>query len=212
MGDRTLEVKIPQSKAAGFDDVIDSSGGQRLSRRIHVSNITTRIGRRDIEDYFSQFGPITDVFIPKETETRKNPMYAFLTYDDEKDARALIESSKPHIIHGDTLNVAFASPIVKDGNKSKSPHGYFDDMMTQYMNRAMDGYFGSGDRPNSKTEATGMLVAVMKRWIDRNTGSVYDDRLRGYGSASGGYGASGGGYAGGSFGDQYGTGSAKYKW
>ena len=68
MGDRTLEVKIPQSKAAGFDDVIDSSGGQRLSRRIHVSNITTRIGRRDIEDYFSQFGPITDVFIPKETE------------------------------------------------------------------------------------------------------------------------------------------------
>ena len=69
-------------------------------------------------------------------------MYAFLTYDDEKDARALIESSKPHIIHGDTLNVAFASPIVKDGNKSKSPHGYFDDMMTQYMNRAMDGYFG----------------------------------------------------------------------
>ena len=69
-------------------------------------------------------------------------MYAFLTFDDEKDARDLVESSKPHLIHGDTLNVAYASPIVKDGNKKKTAHGFFEDMMTQYMSRAMDGYFG----------------------------------------------------------------------
>ena len=69
-------------------------------------------------------------------------MYAFLTFDDEKDARDLVESSKPHLIHGDTLNVAYASPIVKDGNKKKTAHGFFEDMMAQYMSRAMDGYFG----------------------------------------------------------------------
>ena len=69
-------------------------------------------------------------------------MYAFLTFEDEDDARALVESTKPHLIHGDTLNLAFASPMVKDGNKKKTAHGYFDDMMTQYMQRAMDGYFG----------------------------------------------------------------------
>jgi len=44
MGDRTLEVKIPQSKAAGFDDVVqNSAGSQRLSRQIHVGNVTSRI-------------------------------------------------------------------------------------------------------------------------------------------------------------------------
>ena len=69
MGDRTLEVKIPQSRAAGFDEVVEhSSGAQRLSRRVHVSNITTRITRKDLEEYFQKFGPITDIFIPKETE------------------------------------------------------------------------------------------------------------------------------------------------
>lgn len=214
MGDRTLEVKIPQSRAAGFDEVVEhSSGAQRLSRRVHVSNITTRITRKDLEEYFQKFGPITDIFIPKETETRKTIMYAFLTFDDEKDARDLVESSKPHLIHGDTLNVAYASPIVKDGNKKKTAHGFFEDMMAQYMSRAMDGYFGN-DKPASKTEAIGMAMAVMRRWIERNGGPVYEERMRGleryrheeYATAWSGMSA----YGGASFADPYGSG--KYKW
>merc|ERR1711942_112443 len=86
MGDRILEVKIPQSKAAGFEDFVQSSSGsQRLSRRIHVGNVTSRITKKDLDTYFSQFGPITDIFLPKETVTRKAPMYAFLTFDEEDD-------------------------------------------------------------------------------------------------------------------------------
>ena len=77
MGDRTLEVKIPQSKAAGMDEVVSfTSGAQRYSRRIHVGNVTARITRKDLEEYFGQFGPITDVFIPKETAVR----YCFLSF------------------------------------------------------------------------------------------------------------------------------------
>jgi RNA recognition motif-containing protein len=72
MGDRVLEVKIPQSKAAGFYDMVggSASGSRLLSRRIHVGNVTERVTRKDLEDYFGKFGTITDIFVPKPTEVR----------------------------------------------------------------------------------------------------------------------------------------------
>lgn len=185
MGDRTLEVKIPQSKAAGMDEVVSfTSGAQRYSRRIHVGNVTARISRKDLEEYFGQFGPITDVFIPKETASRKNPNFAFLTFDDENDARALVESSQPHLVHGDTLNVMFASPIQKAGEK-KSADAAFNEMMDTFMGQAFTGKFGN-DKPRSSSESVGMAMALMKRWMETNGGSSHRYRQEDYAQAWGG--------------------------
>ena len=35
------------------------------------------------------------------------------------------------------------------------------------------------DKPASKTEAIGMSMAVMKRWMERNGGPVYEEQMRG---------------------------------
>jgi len=182
MDDRILEVKIPQSKAAGFEDVVQyTSGAQRLSRRIHVGNVTSRITRKDLEEYFGQYGPITDVFMPKETEARKNPMYAFLTFDNEEDARSLVESSKPHLVKGDTLNVAFASPIQKDSGPRKPADEAFNELIDQFVGQAFAGKL-TGDKPRSRSEAMGIAMALMKRWLEIHGGtssSSYEDHRNG---------------------------------
>jgi len=176
MGDRTLEVKIPQSKAAGFEDVVrNSAGSQRLCRRVHVGNVTSRITKKDLETYFGQFGHITDIFLPKETSTRQSPMYAFLTFEDEDEARSLVESTQSHTIHGDTLNVAYASPIQKSEPR-KSLTVAFQDVMDQFVENVYYGKFGN-DKPRSRTEATGMAMVLMRRYIEMNGGG-YDERDR----------------------------------
>jgi len=187
MDDRILEVKIPQSKAAGFEDVVQfTSGAQRLSRRIHVSNVTARITRKDLQEYFEKFGPVTDVFMPKETETRKNPMFAFVTFDNENDARTLVESSKPHMVHGDTLNVAFASPIVKDSGPKKPADEVFQEIIENFITQAYAGKLG-GEKPRSRSEAKGLAMGFMKRYLEIQGGPTsgsyssggYDDHRNG---------------------------------
>lgn len=184
MDERTLEVKIPQSKAAGFEDVVQyTSGAQRLCRRIHVGNVTKRITRKDLEEYFGNFGPITDVFMPKETEARKTPMFAFVTFDDENDARSLVESSKPHMVKGDTLNVAFASPIQKDSGPRKPAEEAFNETIDQFIGQSWAGKL-TGEKPRSRSEALGIAMALMKRWLEIHGGSSssgYDDQRNGRG-------------------------------
>ena len=70
-------------------------------------------------------------------------MYAFLTFDEEEDARALVESTEAHTIQGDTLNVDYASPIQKDGPRSnKSPESAFNDTMDQFVEQIYYGKLG----------------------------------------------------------------------
>jgi len=104
-------------------------------------------------------------------------MYAFLTFDEEDDARALIESTQSHTIHGDTLNVAYASPIQKDAGPRKSLTASFQDIMDQFVENVYYGKFGN-DKPRSRSEATGMAMVLMRRWIEINGGG-YDERDRG---------------------------------
>ena len=66
-------------------------------------------------------------------------MYAFLTYDDEDDARALVDSRKSHTVNGDTIDVAYASPINKDVGPRKHPEDAFNDLVDKFIGDAFNG-------------------------------------------------------------------------
>ena len=87
-----------------------SISGSRLCRRLHIGNVTANVTKKDLQNTFKEFGPILDIFVPKPTDARKNPMYAFITFQNEADAQALVESEHSITINGETLTVAYATP------------------------------------------------------------------------------------------------------
>jgi len=153
---RSVEVKLPQSKSAGLDEVVYPGAPQpHLSRRIFVGRVTENIKKEDLEAYFVKYGEIADVFVP-------NPfrMFAFVTFVDSESARALIESGEDHLINGCSVNVAFASPMKPNEKRNQ-------------RNQWPAGAGGGGGygamppkMPENPMEAMGMAMAMMNTWMD----------------------------------------------
>jgi len=153
---RSVEVKLPQSKSAGLDEVVFPGGPQpHLSRRIFVGRVTEDITKEDLEAYFGKYGAIADVFVP-------NPfrMFAFVTFVDAESARELIELGEDHLIKGCSVNVAFASPM-KPNEKRNQRQG-----QGQGWSGGSGGYGAMPPKmPENPMEAMGMAMAMMNTWM-----------------------------------------------
>jgi len=156
---RSVEVKLPQSKSAGLDEVVYPGAPQpHLSRRIFVGRVTENITKEDLESYFAKYGEIADVFVP-------NPfrMFAFVTFVDAESARNLIELGEDHLINGCSVNVAFASPMKPNEKRNQRQSGGGGGQGGQG--------WGSGGgamppkMPENPMEAMGMAMAMMNTWM-----------------------------------------------
>jgi len=170
---RQLEVKLPQSKSAGFDEVVypGQEPQPHLSRRIFVGRVTENVTKEDLETYFSKFGAITDVFMPKPFR-----MFAFVTFASTESAQSLISLGEDHLINGCSVNVAYASPM-KPNEKRQNPRN----------NQMWPSGPGYGKMPDNPMEAMGMAMAMMNTWM-----SPDGDKKRGGGRGGRGYGGNSG--------------------
>jgi len=205
---RSIEVKLPQSKSAGLDEVVYPGAPQpHLSRRIFVGRVTENITKEDLETYFGKYGAIADVFVP-------NPfrMFAFVTFVDSESAAALIELGEDHLINGCSVNVAFASPMKPNEKRQGGRQG---------GQGGGQGGWGSGGgygamppkMPENPMEAMGMAMAMMNTWMspDGEAGKKKNAGGRGGQNKQGGYSQMGNsswntGYQGG-----YGTGGGNWQ-
>lgn len=96
---RWCDVKIPNSK---------DGQASELSRKVFVGRCTEDLSSDDLRDYFSKFGEVTDVFIPKPFRA-----FAFVTFVDPDVAQSLC--GEDHIIRGTSIHVSNAVP------KSEAP-------------------------------------------------------------------------------------------
>jgi len=169
---RQLEVKLPQSKSAGFDEVVypGQEPQPHLSRRIFVGRVTENVTKEDLEAYFSKYGAITDVFVPKPFR-----MFAFVTFACTESAQALIDLGEDHLINGCSVNVAFASPMKPNDRKQNQRPGWSS---------------GPGRMPENPMEAMGMAMAMMNTWMSPDSDGG-KKRGGGRGQKQGGYGQGG---------------------
>jgi len=194
---RSCDVKVPQSRTSGMDDVVLPGANQpHLSRRVFVGRVTEDITRDDLQDYFSKYGEITDIFVPK-----PHRMFAFVTFTDSESARALIELNEDHLIRGCSVNVAYASPM-KPNEKKQQQHQQQDmgaglmgsganwaQPTGQYMQQMMGGG-GRSKMPDNPMEAMGMAMAMMKTWESWKMSQDEEEKKqqRGRGGGGGGKG------------------------
>ena len=67
-----------------------------------------------MKQYFSQFGPVKDVYLPVDFYTRKPRGFGFVEFENEKDARAAMDQTDGQEVLGSTLKVVFA----REGRKA----------------------------------------------------------------------------------------------
>merc|ERR1712168_1370233 len=91
---RWCDVKIPNSKEGQV---------QQVPCKVFVGRYTEDMTADDLKDYFSKFGEVTDVFIPKPFRA-----FAFITFLDPEVAQSLC--GEDHIVKGVSVHVSNAAP------------------------------------------------------------------------------------------------------
>ncbi|KAG5681547.1 hypothetical protein PVAND_010967 [Polypedilum vanderplanki] len=100
---RWCEVKVPNSKEGQI---------QQVPCKVFVGRCTEDLTQDDLRDYFSKFGEVTDVFIPKPFRA-----FSFVTFLDPEIAQMLC--GEDHIIKGVSVHVSNAAPKA-DGNRNQN--------------------------------------------------------------------------------------------
>eukprot|EP00640_Fibrocapsa_japonica_P009987 CAMPEP_0113938808 /NCGR_PEP_ID=MMETSP1339-20121228/5234_1 /TAXON_ID=94617 /ORGANISM="Fibrocapsa japonica" /LENGTH=83 /DNA_ID=CAMNT_0000942095 /DNA_START=120 /DNA_END=367 /DNA_ORIENTATION=- /assembly_acc=CAM_ASM_000762 len=71
-----------------------------MSKKLYVGNLDPRATEHDLQDLFSKYGNIRDIWI-----ARRPPGFAFVTYDDERDAEDAIRDAHGREILGQRIRV-----------------------------------------------------------------------------------------------------------
>ncbi|XP_041675829.1 TAR DNA-binding protein 43 isoform X2 [Drosophila eugracilis] len=121
---RWCEVKVPNSKGLAHE----------VPCKVFVGRCTEDINANDLREYFSKFGEVTDVFIPRPFRA-----FSFVTFLDPDVAQSLC--GEDHIIKGVSVHVSNAAPKAE---QNKNHHGQ------SYNNGfGMQSYHPQGNHMNS---------------------------------------------------------------
>lgn len=82
---------------------MQEGGHLELSQKIYIGRCTEDMTDADLRNYFSQFGEVTDVFLPRPFRA-----FAFVTFADAEVAHSL--TGDDHIIKGTSVHVGSATP------------------------------------------------------------------------------------------------------
>ena len=103
---RWCDVKVPMSKAEA-----DVSKAAQLSRKIFVGRLPDNITTEDLRSHFSEYGTLTDVFIPKPFRN-----FAFVTFGTSDMAQSIFNHK--HVINGTPVQISEAIP------RDNAPNSY----------------------------------------------------------------------------------------
>ncbi|CAG0921022.1 unnamed protein product [Notodromas monacha] len=104
------DVKIPNSR-------LEREGleAPKIQFRIYVGRCTEALTADVLREYFSQFGVITEVYIPRPFKA-----CAFITFQEARVAKSLIDEE--HVIKGVVVHTSTADQLHKKPNMSPSPY------------------------------------------------------------------------------------------
>lgn len=125
---RWCEVKVPNSKGMGH----------QVPCKVFVGRCTEDINSDDLRDYFSKFGEVTDVFIPRPFRA-----FSFVTFLDPDVAQSLC--GEDHIIKGVSVHVSNAAPKAEQSRSHQGQNYSYN----SGNNFGMHSYHPQGNHMNS---------------------------------------------------------------
>ncbi|KAI5635324.1 RNA recognition motif domain-containing protein [Phthorimaea operculella] len=128
---RWVDVRIPNSK----EGVVP-----QMPCKVFVGRCTEDMTAEDLRDYFSKFGEVTDVFVPRPFRA-----FGFVTFLDPEVAQSLC--GEDHVIKGASVSVSSAAPKIKS-NKN-NPNWKDDSYVPAWEGGNRSGPGSSGPGNNS---------------------------------------------------------------
>jgi RNA recognition motif-containing protein len=90
-------------------------------RKIFVGGIPSQVRLDEFKQYFGQFGEIVDCLLPLKSKALKtNKGYGFITFKTAEQTRAVIDSSKVHMLRAKWLDVKVANPRTSTSPNAKA--------------------------------------------------------------------------------------------
>ena len=62
-----------------------------MSKKLYIGNLPWSIKTEDLEEMFSQVGPVADAFVMTDRETGRSRGFGFVTFENEGDEEKAIE-------------------------------------------------------------------------------------------------------------------------
>lgn len=128
-----------------------------VPKKLFVGRLPEGAAEKELEEYFGQFGELTDVYIPK-----PNRNFGFVTFSSGETAQAVVRQN--HRIRENLLNVSFAEP---KANSMRAPGGYAMGMNMGGYNMWNSGWTssrqssGGGGGNNSYNSSSGSPYNMM---------------------------------------------------
>lgn len=127
---RWCDVRVPLSKAES-----EATKAAQLSRKIFVGRLPDNITTDDLRNHFSEYGTLTDVFIPKPFRN-----FAFVTFGTSDMAQSIFKHK--HTIKGSQVQISEAIPR-DNGPSSYASGGNFNSGPQSTTNNYGPGYGAS---------------------------------------------------------------------
>jgi RNA recognition motif-containing protein len=83
--------------------------------RLFVGNLPYRSEEPEIEQMFAEFGQVDEVFLARDRETGRSRGFAFVTMNNDEEAKAAIEGTHGKPLQGRALQVNEAQPREERG-------------------------------------------------------------------------------------------------
>lgn len=157
-------------------------GPREARASLFVRGVPFHIRRSQLEQVFAHHGEIRDVYIPLDYYTREPRGFAYVEFEDERDARYALKELDGARLWGQTIHIEWAK------SDRKTPKEMRVQTKQQHDRRGGGGYGRGGDRGMGGYGDRG-------RHRGMGGGPPYHGRSDHYGPSSG-YGGHGGGYGG----------------
>lgn len=98
------------NRSAPYNPMASLGGASKPSgKKIFVGRIPLEVTTDEIRTHFSKFGPLLDVYLPKDKEKTTHRGFAFVTFAEESSVEQVVARS--HEIHGQLLAIDQAAPM-----------------------------------------------------------------------------------------------------
>ena len=85
-----------------------------LVRQLVLPTQSFKVKSEEVKQYFEQYGPVKDVYLPVDYYTRRPRGFGFVEFESEKDARDALDRSDGQEVLGSTIKVVMA----REGRKA----------------------------------------------------------------------------------------------
>ncbi|XP_075995323.1 uncharacterized protein LOC142989618 [Genypterus blacodes] len=116
---------------------------------LFVRNISDESRPEDLRREFGRYGPIVDVYIPLDFHTRQSRGFAYIQFEDVRDAEDALHSLDRKWVSGRQIEIQFAQGDRKTPNQMKSKERRSPGRSSRYDDHDRDGRRGRRSRSRS---------------------------------------------------------------